>query len=186
LEGNEHGSGNRKGHGGIEDHSAFEQGEEHEPSLDQAIVVTAEEASPSPKTAEGRSLTRKVEIEPYRGPVGGWGSIKSVASIIFRQKVPREGDLALLKQNKPDGFMCVSCAWAKPRDTHPFEFCENGAKATAWELTSKRIGREFFAEHTCTGLESWSDFDFENAGRLTCKSMDLIGRTSLIGGGLSD
>ena len=42
----------------------------------------------------------------------------------------------LLKQNKPDGFMCVSCAWAKPADPRVFEFCENGAKATTWEITS--------------------------------------------------
>ena len=76
-------------------------------------------------------------------------------------------DLVLWKQNKADGFMCVSCAWAKPRDPYPFEFCENGAKATAWEITSERIGREFFAQHTCTELESWSDFDLEKEGRLT-------------------
>ena len=42
-----------------------------------------------------------------------------------------------MKQNKPDGFMCVSCSWAKPAKPHPFEFCENGAKATAWEITPK-------------------------------------------------
>ena len=45
----------------------------------------------------------------------------------------------LLRQNKPDGFMCVSCAWAKPADHHTFEFCENGAKATLWELTTQAL-----------------------------------------------
>ena len=54
----------------------------------------------------------------------------------------------LLRQNKPDGFMCVSCAWAKPADHHTFEFCENGAKATLWELTTRRCTPDFFAEHT--------------------------------------
>jgi molybdopterin-dependent oxidoreductase alpha subunit len=145
----------------------FEDDEELSTAPRHAIVVTPEEASPRPKTAEGRVLTKTVSIEPYKGPVGGWGSLKSVSAIIYREKVPPEGDLALWKQNKPDGFMCVSCAWAKPREYHPFEFCENGVKATAWELTSHRIGREFFAEHTCTELESWSDFDLENEGRLT-------------------
>ncbi len=61
----------------------------------------------------------------------------------------------------------MSCAWAKPRDHYPFEFCENGAKATAWEITSDRIGPDFFAKHTCKELESWSDFDLESEGRLT-------------------
>ena len=27
-----------------------------------------------------------------------------------------------------------------------FEFCENGAKATAWEITRKRVTPEFFAD----------------------------------------
>src|SRR4029450_10869526 len=47
------------------------------------------------------------------------------------------------------------------------EFCENGAKATAWELTSKRRPPEFFLQHTLTELESWSDHDLEVGGRLT-------------------
>ncbi len=130
-------------------------------------VVTRDEVAPAPKTADGRALTRRVKIEPYNWPVGGWGSLRSVADIVYREKVPVRGDLALWKQNKPDGFMCVSCAWAKPRDHYPFEFCENGAKATAWEITSDRIGPDFFAKHTCKELESWSDFDLESEGRLT-------------------
>jgi molybdopterin-dependent oxidoreductase alpha subunit len=63
--------------------------------------------------------------------------------------------------------MCVSCAWAKPAKTHPLEFCENGAKATAWEITSKRADEAFFAAHTLTELESWLDHDLEEQGRLT-------------------
>ncbi|MEI9964701.1 MAG: hypothetical protein WDM92_08275 [Caulobacteraceae bacterium] len=43
-----------------------------------------------------------------------------------------------MRQNKPGGVMCVSCAWTRPADHHPFEFCENGAKATLWELTHRR------------------------------------------------
>ena len=35
-----------------------------------------------------------------------------------------------MRQNKPEGFACVSCAWAKPAEPHQVEFCENGAKAT--------------------------------------------------------
>ncbi|MBU2289056.1 MAG: FdhF/YdeP family oxidoreductase, partial [Gammaproteobacteria bacterium] len=73
----------------------------------------------------------------------------------------------LSKQNKPGGFMCVSCAWAKPAEPHPAEFCENGAKATAWELTAKRRTAEFFEQHTLSSLESWSDHDLEEGGRLT-------------------
>lgn len=63
--------------------------------------------------------------------------------------------------------MCVSCAWAKPAKPHPLEFCENGAKATAWEITSRRANPRFFSEQTLAELESWSDHDLEEQGRLT-------------------
>ncbi|TQK11532.1 FdhF/YdeP family oxidoreductase [Herbaspirillum sp. SJZ107] len=100
-------------------------------------------------------------------PAGGWGSIKEVTTILLEQRVPVEGSALLLKQNKPDGFMCVSCAWAKPAHPHPAEFCESGAKATAWEVTSKVVKPEFFAKHTVRELESWDDHDLEDIGRLT-------------------
>ena len=63
--------------------------------------------------------------------------------------------------------MCVSCSWAKPADYHPFEFCENGAKATLWELTTRRCKPQFFARHSLTELLSWKDHDLEQQGRLT-------------------
>ncbi len=58
--------------------------------------------------------------------------MRSVEEILWREGRLASGTLFLLKQNKPDGFACVSCAWAKPAEPHPFEYCENGAKATAW------------------------------------------------------
>src|SRR5690348_1665555 len=88
---------------------------------------------------------RKPYVKPYKGPAGGWGSLKSVSSILVREKAPLATAHELMRQNKADGFMCVSCAWAKPAHSHPFEVCENGAKATAWELTSEEVGPEFFA-----------------------------------------
>jgi formate dehydrogenase major subunit len=100
-------------------------------------------------------------------PSGGWGSLKEVSTILLKEHIPVEGAAILRKQNKPDGFMCVSCAWAKPAHPHPAEFCESGAKATAWEITSKRIGADFFARHTVRELEKWHDHELEEAGRLT-------------------
>jgi len=69
-------------------------------------------------------------------------------------------------QNKVGGHMCASCAWAKPADPHAFEFCENGAKATFWELDQGRVDAAFFAAHTLTQLREWPDHDLERAGRL--------------------
>jgi molybdopterin-dependent oxidoreductase alpha subunit len=112
-------------------------------------------------------MDRKAHIAPYSGPAGGWGSAKSVTKYMLEQGVAGRGGPILSKQNKPDGFACVSCAWAKPVPPHPAEFCENGAKATFWELTNKRTTPAFFAEHTVGELRTWSDHDLEDAGRLT-------------------
>ena len=107
------------------------------------------------------------KIEAYEGPAGGWGSAKSLAEILTREQIPASGAAMLMKQNKPDGFMCVSCAWAKPAKPLAFEYCENGAKATAWEQTRRRTTPDFFARHSVTELLSWPDYDLEEQGRLT-------------------
>jgi molybdopterin-dependent oxidoreductase alpha subunit len=114
-----------------------------------------------------RKLGPKLEVEPYEGPAGGWGSVRSLAKSLTRDEVPFRGPPVLLKQNKTEGFMCVSCAWAKPADPNVFEFCENGAKATTWEITHKKVTPDFFADKTVTELERWHDHELENAGRLT-------------------
>jgi hypothetical protein len=80
----------------------------------------------------------------YPHASGGWGSLKAVTAILLQEKVALKDSTILLKQNKPDGFACVSCSWAKPAHPHTFEFCESGAKATAWDTTSRRMTPEFF------------------------------------------
>src|SRR5690348_9485754 len=110
----------------------------------------------------------KAETMPLPSAAGGWGSLKAVENILGEEEVRILGSEILLKQNKPDGYMCVSCSWAKPADPHPFEFCENGAKATACEITSKTTTPEFFAAHAVSELRNWSDHALEENGRLTC------------------
>jgi len=103
----------------------------------------------------------------YDGPAGGWGSLKGIARIFGKEWATPAALDTLRRQNKPKGFMCVSCSWAKPADYHTFEFCENGAKATLWELTTRRCTPEFFAKHTVSELRNWNDYDLEQQGRLT-------------------
>jgi molybdopterin-dependent oxidoreductase alpha subunit len=103
----------------------------------------------------------------YAGPSGGWGSLRGISLIFGKEWNTPAVSETLLRQNKPEGFMCVSCSWAKPAEHHTFEFCENGAKATLWELTTLRCTPEFFATHSVTELRGWDDFDLEQQGRLT-------------------
>ena len=112
-------------------------------------------------------MSKEEKFESAHQPAGGWGSVKAVTSILAQEKVMLQGSRVLMKQNKPDGFACVSCAWAKPAHPHPAEFCSNGAQATAWEITSKRVGPDFFQRHTATELEAWTDHALEEEGRLT-------------------
>lgn len=109
----------------------------------------------------------KARYRPYTSSSGGWGSARSVMEILWREQALTKATSVLFKQNKPGGFACVSCAWAKPAHPHHLEFCENGAKATAWELTSLKTSPDFFARHKVSELLQWPDYDLEQHGRLT-------------------
>jgi molybdopterin-dependent oxidoreductase alpha subunit len=101
------------------------------------------------------------------GPAGGWGSVRGMRRILAESHASPEAFRTLLRQNKPGGFMCASCAWPKPANYQPFEFCENGAKATFWESTRDRCHPDFFLDKTVSELRSWTDHELESTGRLT-------------------
>ncbi|OJF98190.1 FdhF/YdeP family oxidoreductase [Pararhizobium antarcticum] len=109
----------------------------------------------------------KVKYSPYTSPTGGWGSVNSLVKNSIGQRAIGTVPGLMKDHNKAGGYMCTSCAWAKPGKPHLAEFCENGAKATFWDLTAKRTTPEFFKQHTLTELLGWADYDLENEGRLT-------------------
>jgi molybdopterin-dependent oxidoreductase alpha subunit len=100
-------------------------------------------------------------------PAGGWGALNAVETHLKKQDILFRGNRLLLSMNKPGGFDCPSCAWPDPRKPHAFEYCENGAKAVAWEATRKRATPEFFAQHTVGELRGWTDHELEDTGRIT-------------------
>ena len=81
----------------------------------------------------------------------------------------RRGGKTLHALNQTSGFDCPGCAWPDPKaDDRSFaEFCENGAKATAWEATRDRVGAEFFATHSVSELLEQDSHTLEHHGRLT-------------------
>ena len=107
------------------------------------------------------------EQHDHVGPAGGWGSVRGMTAVFARERASPGVLDTLAHQNKAGGFACSGCAWGKPVHPHPFEFCENGAKSTIWELTTDRCTPEFFAQHTVSELRTWSDYDLEMQGRLT-------------------
>ena len=108
-----------------------------------------------------------VGVGDYKGAAAGWGALKAVADAVRGQMAVVKETRGLLNMNQPHGFDCPGCAWPDPKHTSSFEFCENGAKAVAWEATAKRTTPDFFAAHTVSELWHWPDFDLENEGRLT-------------------
>src|ERR1700761_8566704 len=111
--------------------------------------------------AHGKAIRR------YNAPAGGWGALRATGSALALQGVAISGARTLLRMNQPEGFDCPGCAWPDPKHTSSFEFCENGAKAVAWEATAERCTPEFFANHSVTELSAWEDYDLEMAGRIT-------------------
>ncbi|GAA2121671.1 FdhF/YdeP family oxidoreductase [Kitasatospora saccharophila] len=107
-------------------------------------------------------------FEPYRHPAAGWGAAKSVAKVLAATGEWVEGPRAVLKMNHENGgFDCPGCAWPDDYKGLHLDICENGIKHVTWEMTGKRVGREFFAAHTVSELSGWSDFALEDRGRLT-------------------
>jgi molybdopterin-dependent oxidoreductase alpha subunit len=113
-------------------------------------------------------MSKKPRIEEYHEPAGGWGAALATGAVLWEQGVMLKSGAALFFMNKPGGFKCPSCAWPDPPPhSDPLVFCENGAKALAWESTKKRATPEFFAKYSVAELARQSDYWLEQQGRIT-------------------
>ncbi|HVV42621.1 MAG TPA: FdhF/YdeP family oxidoreductase [Nitrobacter sp.] len=109
----------------------------------------------------------KPRFKTYDHPAGGWGAAAATAKILLEQSVVTKGSRGLLAMNQPGGFKCPSCAFPDSECKKTLDFCENGAKALAFEATKFRVTREFFEKHTVSELMEQSDHWLEMQGRLT-------------------
>jgi molybdopterin-dependent oxidoreductase alpha subunit len=101
-------------------------------------------------------------------PAAGWGAAKSVTRVLVSEGALVDGPRAIMRMNHENkGFDCPGCAWPDDTKGLHLDICENGVKHVTWEMTRKRVGREFFAAHSVTELSGWSDIDLEDQGRLT-------------------
>ena len=105
------------------------------------------------------SKTKKVAV--------GVPAVLHALQISYDQMGAKRSVETLLRVNQKDGFDCPGCAWPEEDKRHIAEFCENGAKAVAEEATLRRVGRDFFAQHSLAELEGHDDWWLGQQGRLT-------------------
>lgn len=122
----------------------------------------------SEKKAVKKKQKAKFSQKNYTHPAAAWGAALSVGRVLVEQKAIVQGVEAIFQMNHENGgYDCPGCAWPDDRKGLKMDICENGIKHVTWEMTSKRVGREFFAKHSVSELMDWSEFELENEGRLT-------------------
>ncbi|GAA2992737.1 FdhF/YdeP family oxidoreductase [Streptomyces drozdowiczii] len=127
-----------------------------------------EEDPGTPEPRIGPVPEKKPAFRPYHHPAAGWGAAKSVTRFLAKERELIDGPRAIAKMNHENGgFDCPGCAWPDDIKGLKLDICENGIKHVTWEMTRKRVGREFFAAHSVSELSGWSDFRLEDQGRLT-------------------
>ncbi len=107
------------------------------------------------------------EVRSPPGVAGGPAAATSALGYTLTRAGLVRGTAALWRLNQPDGFDCPSCAWPDPEERGHLEFCENGARATADEATTRKVGPDFFAEWPVASLRRQSDAWLNAQGRIT-------------------
>jgi molybdopterin-dependent oxidoreductase alpha subunit len=121
-----------------------------------------------PAVGRGPNAGGEFSQEDYHHPSAGWGAARSVAKVLAQSREVVAGTRAIqLMNHENGGFDCPGCAWPDDTKGLHLDICENGIKHVTWEMTRKRVDRDFFARHTVTELSAWTDFALEDQGRLT-------------------
>lgn len=106
-------------------------------------------------------------VTPTHVATGFPAIVRSLKSALRQESVATTAH-TWLRINQEDGFDCPSCAWADPEGHRSkFEFCENGAKASADASTTARATPETFAQYSVAELSEQSDRWLNALGRIT-------------------
>jgi molybdopterin-dependent oxidoreductase alpha subunit len=103
-----------------------------------------------------------------RHKAAGLPAILSSFRHTFAEAGIERGLKALARINQKGGYDCPSCAWPDPDDERSgiAEYCENGAKAVAWEATTKKLTPRFFKKYSVARMAEMSDRDLGKQGRI--------------------
>jgi molybdopterin-dependent oxidoreductase alpha subunit len=110
-----------------------------------------------------------IELTPIKNGAAGPEAVKIALNHIVKEAGVARGTKALNSLNQFKGFDCPGCAWPDPDEKRAFlaEYCENGAKAVAEEITKKQADPAFFAQHSVAQLGQMSDYELGKSGRIT-------------------
>jgi molybdopterin-dependent oxidoreductase alpha subunit len=113
--------------------------------------------------------TAAIETHERPGAAGGLSAISASLAHVAAGPGLLRGARALAAMNQPEGFDCPGCAWPEPRagERAATEFCENGAKALAWEADRARADAAFFERRGINALAAESDLWLGQQGRIT-------------------
>ncbi|MGB5285860.1 MAG: hypothetical protein WBN29_15215, partial [Polyangiales bacterium] len=122
-----------------------------------------------PSKAEPPEVEENLRVEPPMTKAAGLASVRSAFAHMHLHGRELPSAVRILGQmNQIGGFDCPGCAWPDPDDRAALtEFCENGAKAAAWETTRRRLDGKFFHRHSIDDLARRSDYWLGLQGRLT-------------------
>jgi molybdopterin-dependent oxidoreductase alpha subunit len=123
--------------------------------------------SDHPEAENPETLTGLKRSKIQKKAAGLTAVISSLKSVYDEAGISR-GAKALKNLNQKGGFDCPSCAWPDPDDERAgfAEYCENGARAVAEEITLKKLDTAFFKKHSISEMASWSDFEMGKKGRI--------------------
>ena len=121
-----------------------------------------------PEKAENPEQLTNLHTGHIKTKAVGLPAIVSSFRHVFGEAGIVRGLKALSKVNQKDGFDCPSCAWPDPDDERSgiAEYCENGAKAVADEITTKKLTPDFFAGNSVASLSELSDYHLGRQGRI--------------------
>ena len=109
----------------------------------------------------------ELSVSKPKSWAAGVPGVAGGATDAWQQMRATRSFLTLKALNQHDGFDCPGCAWPEPHEPGAFEFCENGMKAVAEEATVRRIGPDFFKEHSVDDLRERPEYWLGQQGRLT-------------------
>jgi molybdopterin-dependent oxidoreductase alpha subunit len=108
-----------------------------------------------------------VKVGPPEDHAAGLSAVVRSLKHLKAQTGLVRGGRTLTHLNQVDGFDCPGCAWPEGEHRRPAEFCENGVKAVAEEITERRITADFWAAHAVSDLRGRDGYWLGQQGRLT-------------------